>query len=224
MFRNKSLQNDRGCVRCLTKLRQAWLFIICTILAAGCGRDMADQPHKEPLEGSTFFADGKASRDLVPGTVARGYLKTDTAFYDGRQNGQFVSDFPLSPVAKKLGLEGNDQQLMKKILERGQERYNIFCAPCHDRSGSGFGMVVQRGFPAPPSFHINRLRQVPIGHFYDVTTNGFGRMPDYASQIPTPDRWAIVAYVQALQLSQHAKMDDLPEQDQKALIEKGSPQ
>jgi hypothetical protein len=157
---------------------------------------MHDQPRYEPLEASGFFADGRASRPLVPGTVARGQLHTDTHFYLGKVDGTLVDTLPL-PVTRPL-------------LERGRERYDIYCAPCHDRLGSGQGMIVRRGFRSPPSLHIDRLREAPIGHFFDVISNGFGVMTDYAAQVAPPDRWAIAAYIRALQLSQHAQMTDVP--------------
>jgi mono/diheme cytochrome c family protein len=204
-------------IDCYEKLVLSMLLVA----LAGCGQDMADQPHIEPLETSDFFEDGQSSRPLVPGTVARGHLRTDVGFYEGRVNGQPVTEFPTETVAEQLGIAGTDQERMLGILHRGQERFDIFCAPCHDRTGSGQGMVVLRGFPAPPSFHIDRLRGAPVGLFYDVVARGFGRMPDYASQIPPADRWAIVAYVQALQLSQHATADDLPETDRGQLREGG---
>jgi hypothetical protein len=157
---------------------------------------MHDQPRYEPLEASSFFADGRASRPLVPGTVARGQLRTDTHFYLGKVDGALVDALPL-PVTRPL-------------LERGRERYDIYCSPCHDRLGSGQGMIVRRGFRRPPSLHIDRLREAPIGHFFDVISNGFGVMTDYAAQVTPPDRWAIAAYIRALQLSQHAQLADVP--------------
>ncbi len=210
MFRARQYSN-RTCL----VLAQCAMLLAC----AGCGLDMADQPKLEPLEASDFFADGQASRPLVPGTVARGHLRVDKAFFEGKIDGKPIETFPQQAVAVRLGLKGDDPQVLLQILDRGQQRFNIFCAPCHDRTGHGQGMVVQRGFPAPPSYHSDRLRKAPIGHFFDVATNGFGRMPDYADQIPTADRWAIVAYVRALQLSQHAEVSELPSTDRDALLE-----
>jgi mono/diheme cytochrome c family protein len=151
---------------------------------------MHDQPKYEPLEATTFFDDGMSARPPVPGTVARGSLGGDELFLTGKVGGQPAPVFPY-PVTREM-------------VDRGQERYDIFCAPCHDRVGTGRGMVVRRGYREPPSLHIERLRAAPPGHFFDVITNGFGAMPDYRAQIPPADRWAIVAYVRALQLSQHA--------------------
>jgi mono/diheme cytochrome c family protein len=173
--------------------------LICVALLAltACRQDMHDQPKYIPLRPSDFFADGRSSRPLIEGTVARGHLNDDAPFYTGKgPDGKPLDTFPF-PITKE-------------VIERGQERYNVYCSPCHDRLGNGDGMIVQRGFRKPPSYHIDRLRQVPHGYMYDVITNGFGAMPDYAAQIPPRDRWAIVAYVRALQWSQNAKLDDVP--------------
>lgn len=163
---------------------------------AGCRLDMHVQPKYKPLDASTFFDDGRSARPAVPGTVARGHLRTDEHYYTGRVHGMLVDTFPF-PITPQ-------------VLQRGRERYSIYCTPCHDYTGSGHGMIVQRGFPAPPSYHLDRLRQAPVGHFFEVITNGYGAMYSYASRIPPEDRWAIVAYIRALQLSQHATLDDVP--------------
>ena len=164
---------------------------------AGCRQDMHDQPKYIPLRPSAFFADGRSERPLIEGTVARGHLNDDTAFYTGKgPDGKALDTFPF-PVTKD-------------VVERGQTRYNVYCAPCHDRTGSGDGMIVKRGYHKPPSYHIDRLRQVPNGYIYDVITNGFGAMPDYSAQIAPRDRWAIVAYVRALQMSENATVGDVP--------------
>lgn len=178
------------------------------MLIAGCRQDMQDQPKYIPLRPSSFFADGRSERPLVEGTVARGHLNDDTAFFTGKTDGKPVDAFPL-PVTRA-------------VLDRGQERYNIYCSPCHDRLGNGHGMIAQRGFnhPPPQSYHIDRLRQAPVGYFFDVITNGLGAMPDYAAQIEPRDRWAIVAYVRVLQLSQHASLDDVPA-ERRAELNKG---
>lgn len=172
----------------------------------GCRQDMHDQPKYKALAESGFFSDSRASRQLVPGTIARGQLREDLHLYQGKVGGKFADSFPF-PVTKQ-------------ILERGQDRYNIFCTPCHDHLGNGQGMVVQRGLRAPPPYHIDRLRQAPVGYFYDVITNGFGAMQDYSSQIPVADRWAIVAYIRVLQLSQHARASELSDEDRSRLNEK----
>jgi len=173
-------------------------------LLAGCRQKMADQPRYEPLVRSTFFEDGRAARPLVEGTVARGELRGDELLYAGKEGGKPVDLFPF-PVTLA-------------VLARGQQRYNIFCSPCHDRAGTGQGMIVRRGYRVPSSFHIDRLRQAPAGYFFDVISNGFGVMPDYAQQVQPEDRWAIVAYIRALQLSQHATLADVPE-DQRQQLE-----
>lgn len=170
--------------------------IVALVLLAACRQDMNDQAKYKPLGASDFFADGRASRPPVPGTIPRGYLRDDAHLYTGRVDGVLVNTFPFP-----MDLEA---------LKRGQERYNIYCTPCHDGVGNGNGMIVRRGYKQPPSLHIDRLRDAPAGHFYDVITNGLGGMPDYAAQIPVEDRWRIVAYVRALQLSQRASPADVP--------------
>jgi mono/diheme cytochrome c family protein len=161
-----------------------------------CRQEMYDQPRYKPLAESPFFADRRASRPLPEGTVARGWLRANQALYQGKQGQNLATTLPMP--------------LTRELLKRGQERFNIFCSPCHDRTGSGRGMVVRRGYQPPPSFHQDRLRDAPVGHFFDVMTNGLGAMPDYASQIEVSDRWAIAAYVKALQLSQNAPLSDVP--------------
>jgi mono/diheme cytochrome c family protein len=176
--------------------------LLLSVLAAGCRQEMADQPRYDPLEPSAFFPDGRAARPVVAGTVARGQLREDDHLWRGRVAGELAATLPF-PVTREL-------------LERGRERFNIFCAPCHDQAGGGNGMIVRRGYRRPPSLHDPRLREAPAGHFFDVMTSGFGAMPDYAAQIPVADRWAIVAYVRALQLSQYAPAGELePEERQR---------
>jgi mono/diheme cytochrome c family protein len=165
---------------------------------AGCRQDMQDQPRFKPLARSDFYPDQRASRPLVAGTVARGDLRDDTYFYTGKV-GDTPGDVMPFPVTQP-------------VLERGRERFNIYCAPCHSRLGDGNGMIPSRGFARkPPSYHIERLRKAPLGYFFDVMTNGFGAMPDYSAQIPPKDRWTIVAYIRALQLSQNASAKDVPQ-------------
>ena len=173
------------------------LGVVAAALAlAGCRQDMHDAPRYEPLEANTFFANGSASRMLVANTVPRGLLREDTHLNEGRVDGKLATTFPM--------------EVTPAVMQRGQERFNVFCSPCHGRTGSGNGMVVQRGFRAPPSYHEDRLRNAPVGYFFDVMTNGFGAMQDYASQVPVADRWAIAAYIRALQLSQRATLADVP--------------
>lgn len=167
-----------------------------TVALAGCRQDMHDTPRYEPYEKSDFFADGRSARPLVAGTVARGHLREDTPAATGRMGAAFVATAPV-PVTMDL-------------LRRGQERYGIYCSPCHGLTGTGDGMVVRRGFRRPTSFHDARLRAQPDGYLFDVITMGFGAMPDYAAQVPLPDRWAVVAYIRALQLSQNAAVADVP--------------
>jgi mono/diheme cytochrome c family protein len=170
---------------------------VLTLLLAGCRQDMHDQPRFKPLAQSDFYADLRSSRPPVEGTVARGQLHEDTYFYTGKI-GNNPGDFMPFPVTEE-------------VLARGRERYNIYCAPCHSRLGDGNGFIPSRGFPRkPPSYHIERLRKAPLGYFYDVISNGFGLMLDYSAQIPPRDRWCIVAYIRALQLSQNATVADVP--------------
>jgi mono/diheme cytochrome c family protein len=179
-------------------------FAFCLVMvAAGCRQDMHNQPKYRPLRATTFFADGASARPLVEGTVARGTLQEDQAFFTGREGNALVTELPF--------------ELDEQVLARGQERYNIFCTPCHDATGTGRGMVVQRGFRPPASFHEERLRNAEAGHYFDVMTNGFGAMPDYRQQLTARDRWAVVAYIRALQLSQHADRADVPGGDPAAI-------
>jgi mono/diheme cytochrome c family protein len=180
----------------LSLLLRALSIVAVALAVAGCRQDMHDAPRYEPLEASTFFANGQASRALVANTVARGLLREDTHLNEGKVNGQLATTFPMPVTAD--------------VMARGQERFNVFCSPCHGKTGSGNGMVVQRGFRAPPSYHEDRLRNAPVGYFFDVMTNGFGAMQDYSSQVPVADRWAIAAYIRALQLSQRATVADVP--------------
>jgi mono/diheme cytochrome c family protein len=175
----------------------------CLLAAAGCRQDMHNQPKYIPLRDSTLFANGSSARPLVEDTVARGTLQDDEAFFTGKVGGVGVDTLPLP--------------LTKEVLDRGEQRYNIYCSPCHDPAGTGQGMIVRRGYRQPPSFHIDRLRQAPIGHYFDVITNGFGAMPDYRAQVAPRDRWAIAAYVRALQLSQHAAAAEIPADDRQKL-------
>ena len=171
-----------------------------TIAGAGlaaCRQDMHDAPRYEPLEASAFFSDGQSARMPVANTVSRNPLAdTDELLYTGKVNGVLANEFPMPVTAA--------------VLARGHERYDIFCSPCHGRTGKGDGMIVQRGMRQPPSFMDDRLRNAAAGYFFDVMTHGFGAMQDYAAQIPVEDRWAIVAYERALQFSQHAAVGDVP--------------
>jgi mono/diheme cytochrome c family protein len=186
--------------------RNAWgcALVPLLIVLAGCGPDMRQQPSYKPLAYSELFEDGRAARPAVPGTVARGDLRLDAAFFTGKVEGAPV---PRIPFAVNL-----------QNLQRGRERYDIYCSPCHGRVGDGTGMVVQRGFVQPPSLHVERLREAPDGHFFDVMTNGFGVMASYASRVSPADRWAITAYIRALQFSQSAGIDDVPAEEREKLL------
>ena len=169
------------------------------LLATGCRQDMHDQPYYEPFETSDVFDNGTTNQPLPAGTVARGLLKEDTHYWFGRDEaGQLVDELPRQ-------IEGN-----RPLLERGQERFDIYCSVCHDTSGSGRGMIVRRGFKQPQPLYEERLKDMPLGYFYDVATNGFGVMPAYKKQIPEDDRWAIAAYIRVLQLSQGSTLEELP--------------
>ena len=175
------------------------LIVVIAVAASGCRQDMHDQPKYVPLRQSAFFNDARSARPVVEGTVARGQLRDDELLYTGKVKGEDATLFPMRVDAT--------------LMARGQQRFNIYCAPCHGRTGQGDGMIVRRGYRRPPSIHQDRLRSAPVGHFFDVMTNGFGAMPDYAAQIKAEDRWAIVAYIRALQLSEHATLADVPAAD-----------
>ncbi len=185
------------------RLRGGAAALLLALALAGCRQDMHDQPKYQPLEASAFFADGRASRPRVSGTVARGHLDADTLLVTGR-NGNAPSDVFPAPVTAA-------------VLERGHQRFDVYCSPCHDRAGTGRGMIVLRGYKQPTSLHDDRLRGMAPGYFFDVISNGFGVMPSYAAQVPVDDRWAIAAYIRALQLSQHATLADVPESERAAL-------
>jgi len=198
------------------------------VLLAGCDRlDMYDQPRYEPLEASDFFSDGLSARQPVEGTIPRGGLRDDEPFYTGKVAGKAVGQIPEAAFRATHERdprhfdrpydETSQADLRRALLVRGQERFNIYCSVCHGRLGDGDGMIVRRGFRKPPSYHIDRLRQAPAGHFYDVMTNGFGAMASYANRIDVDDRWAIVAYIRALQLTQNARPEDVPEEQRRAL-------
>jgi mono/diheme cytochrome c family protein len=165
------------------------------LVLAGCRQDMHDQPKFFPQRGTSFYADGRSARPQVENTVARNQLHQDAYFFTGLQDGKEGDGLPIPLTAE--------------VMQRGQERYNIYCTPCHSRVGNGAGMIVQRGYRPAGDFHTDRLRNAPLGHFFNVMTNGFGAMPDYAAQLTPEDRWAVAAYVRALQLSQNAKQADV---------------
>jgi len=179
---------------------QLAVLLLAAITLSACRQDMQDQPKYIPLRPSGFFDDGRSERPLIEGTVARGHLNDDLALYTGKgPDGKPVETFPF-PITKD-------------VVARGQDRFNIYCSPCHGRTGYGDGMVVRRGFRHPPSYHTDQIRSLANGYIFDIITNGFGAMPDYAAQIAVRDRWAIVSYVRALELSENASINDVPTED-----------
>lgn len=208
------------------------LFTVCCLLfTPACRRDMQDQPKMKPYRSSTFYGDGLSWRQPVEGTVARGFLKTDTEFFTGKKAGKTAASPAAVPAETPAGPQpgtsaaGAQPQgaaaypddieifpipVTAKVVERGKERYEIFCSVCHGLTGNGDGMIVRRGFRRAASFNDERLRQAPVGHFFDAITNGWGAMPSYAPQIPAQDRWAIIAYIRALQLSQQSQQAQAP--------------
>jgi len=182
-------------------LPTAALLLVC----AGCRLDMHVQPRYNPYAATDFFGDGQSARLPVAGTYPRGELTLgpNELLYTGKVNGQLAEAFPF-PVTRQ-------------VLDRGRQRFNIYCSPCHGYAGDGDGMIVQRGFKRPPSFHEERLRTAPVGHFFDVITNGFGVMYPYGYRVPPRDRWAIIAYIRALQLSRRVPIDEVPEAERQKL-------
>jgi hypothetical protein len=182
--------------------------VLCFVALGGCTSQgiehgMEDQPKVNPMTTSDFFSDGRAARQIVAGTVSRGHEKEDTLLYTGKVNGKEADIFPF-PVTRA-------------ILERGRERFDINCAVCHARTGQGDGVVIQRGFPHPPSYYTEDFRKMPVGHYFDVMTNGFGTMYSAAERVSVEDRWAIAAYIRALQASRMASLEDVPEPERTAL-------
>jgi mono/diheme cytochrome c family protein len=233
----------RGCSRFGASGFIVGLLTACLVCLAGCQQKMAQQPRYNPLAPSSFFEDGRSARPLVAGTVARGNLREDPHFYTGIKpersaDWAWAASLIGAPKEFLLGVGGTPLfempayydtfpfplEELPKLLHRGQERFNIFCAVCHGRSGDGKGMIVQRGFTQPPAFATDlsrgyklrgiqiKLRDVPVGYIFDVITNGYGAMPDYAVPVPSADRWAIIAYVRALQYAQNAVADQQDEQ------------
>jgi len=197
---HSSLPNRHPLGRALPILLAVLVFLV------GCRPDMTNQPKATPLSESDFFSNGANARRPPAHTVARGDAREDTAFYTGQTNGRYVTQLPV--------------KLTRDLMIRGRERFDAICAECHDRTGSGNGMVVQRGFPQPPSFHVDRMRNAPIGHFFDVMTNGYGVMYSYATRVEPEDRWAIAAYIRALQLSHNAALSDADSADRATLDSK----
>lgn len=200
----------------VTPSPRLFLLLALLLLTGACRQDMQDQPKMKPYRGTSFFGDGLSARHPVEGTVPRGYLRTDREFFTGKKAGTttapasgVVPAGPQPTATSQTGVNAFPDDvdtfpfpINEQTLNRGRERYNIFCSACHGLTGYGDGIVVRRGFRQAASFHDDRLRQAPVGHFFDAITNGWGAMPSYATQIPVQDRWAIIAYVRALQLSQ----------------------
>ena len=188
------------------------ILAMATLLVAGCSirRNMYDQPKFEPYESTDFFGDRRSARPLPEHTVPVGFLREDTALYEGKVDGKFLTEIPVEVTAE--------------LLERGQNRFQIYCTPCHGASGYGNGMIVKRGYKQPPSYHSDDLRSnpdKPVGYLYHTVSNGFGVMAGYSYQLKPEDRWAVVAYIRALQLSQYARADDLSETDRVRLAVSG---
>ena len=194
------MQRTKQTFRTIRKAGLVCAIFCLALLVTGCTMTMRDQPRVDPYEPSTFFGDEQSAQLPVADTVPVNGARTDDALYTGQVDGQYVEEFPFL--------------ITQEGLEYGRQRYDIYCAPCHGYAGDGDGMVVQRGFKAPPSFNQDRLREAAPGYFFYAITNGFGAMPSYANRIPVHDRWLIVAYVKALQLSQHAPVTELPADDQ----------
>lgn len=199
-----------------SRLLSCSCILLLLLIAGGCRRDMQDQPKMKPFRGTTFFGDGLSSRQPIEGTVPRGFLRTDEPLFTGKKPGAANQALAAGQQAQPVQAPGQAGQvdsfpddidyfpfpITKEIVERGRERYDIFCSVCHGLTGNGDGMIVRRGFRRAASFNDDRLRQAPVGHFFDAITNGWGAMPSYASQIPVQDRWAIISYIRALQVSQ----------------------
>src|SRR3981189_2914785 len=183
---------EQGAGSSVQKLKKLAAFgaMAATLVLAGCRQDMQDQPKFFPQRGTDFYADGRSVRPQVGKTVARNQLHEDGYFYTGLGNGKEGAGLPFPATLE--------------VLERGQERYNVYCTPCHSRVGNGIGMIVQRGYARAGNYHTARLETAPLGHFFNVISNGYGAMPDYSAQVTPADRWAIVAYIKALQLSHNA--------------------
>jgi Cytochrome C oxidase, cbb3-type, subunit III len=189
----------------LRRLRNAALLGGVALLLSGCRMDMHIQPKYLPEWPTNFFGDGRSERQPVPGTVARGELRVDELMYSGTENGVLSNRFPF-PITRA-------------DLERGRERYNIYCSPCHDYSGTGRGMIVRRGFPQPPSYDSKQVREAPVGQYFQVMTNGFGAMYSYSARVTPADRWRIAAYIRVLQLSRNATIEDVPQAEREKLLQ-----
>jgi mono/diheme cytochrome c family protein len=221
-----SVLSTQYSVRCSVSRKTSCVLFF--LLLSGCMQKMAMQPSFKPLDPDPWFPNGASARPLPEGTVARGHLKTDRALFSGWRAGESpqwtrsmavvgaAAGHPLAAVASAAAGESDTVDtfpfpVTEAVLRQGQNRFMIYCVVCHDPLGTGRGKIVERGYTPPPSYHIERLRKVPVGHFFNVITEGYGSMPDYRAQVPPRDRWAIAAYIRALQLSQHFPAKDLPE-------------
>lgn len=207
----------------LSRVIGAGCLALCLTAAVGCRQDMHDQPKYEALEASSFYPDGASARPLVANTVARGFLHADTGYFTGADAaGTMVDGFPMDELRAHWPGEVadlSDQEFTRVVLKRGEQKFNVFCSPCHGQVGAGNGMIVQRGFKQPTSYHDERLRNSPVGYFVNVMTAGFGQMSSYASQVTPEERWAIAAYIRTLQLSQAARTAELDPEDLQRLEE-----
>lgn len=226
MSRNKPQAQVKGKREKVKIMARFSIFAFCLlpfVLTAGCRYDMQDQPRYKALKKSDWFGDNRAMRDLPEGTVARGYLREDKAFYQGKKD--VAPNAQVAPAQTVTDASGNNLQatfpdaidefpvpVTKELIDRGEQRYKIYCIVCHGPVGNGDGMIVRRGFSKPPTYNDDRLRNAPVGHFFDVMTNGWGKMNSYASQVSVADRWAIVSYIRTLQISQNPNgtMKSLP--------------
>ena len=204
---NKTFKSIHRLHRFLSgNLCNLWMVLLLLPFISGCRQDMQDQPKMKPYRGTTFFADGLSARQPIQGTVARGFLRTDTEFFTGKKSGTQTAPAQTQQQAQDNSFPDDIDYfpipITEEVLNRGRGRYDIFCSACHGLTGNGDGMIVRRGFRRAASFNDDRLRQAPVGHFFDAITNGWGAMPSYASQVAVQDRWAIVAYIRALQESQ----------------------
>jgi mono/diheme cytochrome c family protein len=205
--RRQKAETTIVCARLPRQVLLCLLLSVFCLLAAGCRRDMQDQPKAIAYRENSFYKDGTGSRPLVEGTVPRGYLRSDREYYFGKKAGAPVTPGQASTSSTALypdDVETFPIPIDKAAIDRGQDRYNIYCSVCHGMTGHGDGMIQRRGFnkPSPANYHDDRLRQAPVGHFFDAISNGWGAMPSMASQVPVEDRWKIIAYIRALQLSQ----------------------
>jgi mono/diheme cytochrome c family protein len=206
-------------------MRMLSLGALALLTGAGCRQEMANQPRYNPLAESDFFGDGRSARAPEPGTVARGESADDAALDNGRsQEARWAASvtgsgagFGFNLITVYRGGFSFPVPVDDEVMRRGQERFNIYCAVCHDRVGTGRGKIVERGYLRPPSYHIERLRNAPLAHYYEVVSNGYGAMPSYSDKLTPDDRWAVIAYIRALQWSQYVRYADLTDEERRKL-------